>query len=121
MLLKIRGGVYFMAFIKYRKDKPKKGISSKTIGITQRGRFAFYKPVFEKFLSDALFVELFYDPENNQIGIKPVKENTTDSFRIQGKTTKMIVAKKFLNRFNIPIEDRRYDFTFENGMLIVQI
>lgn len=110
-----------MSFIKYQKEKSKKGISSKTIGINHKGRFAFYKPVVEKFLAESTFIELYYDPEANKIGILPIYEATPDSFRVQGKTTKMIVAKKFINRFQIPVEDRRYDFAFENGMLIIQL
>lgn len=110
-----------MAFIKYQKEKSKKGVSSKTIGINRKGRFAFYKPVVEKHFHDANYVELYFDPGAKKVGILPLTEPTADSFRIQGKTTKMIVAKKFLNHFQIPIEDRRYNFMAENGMLIVQL
>lgn len=110
-----------MGFIKYQKENSKKGISSKTIGINRKGRFAFYKPVVEKYLQDINQVELYFDPETKKVGILPIDEPTADSFKIQGKTTKMIVAKKFLNRFQIPVEDRRYDFNFENGMLVIQL
>ncbi len=110
-----------MGFIKYQKEKSKKGISSKTIGINRKGRFAFYKPVVEKFFEKAEYVELYYDPETKKIGVLPLTEPSPDCFKIQGRTTKMIVAKKFLNRFQIQIEDRRYDFVPENNMLIVQL
>ena len=50
-----------------------------------------------------------------------VLKPTPDSFKIQGQTTKMVVAKKFLNRFQIPVEDKRYEFEYEDGMLIVQL
>jgi hypothetical protein len=116
----LKGGVS-LAFIKYQKEKSKKGVSSKTIGINHKGRFAFYKPVVEKFLQNCSFVELYYDPETKKVGILPVSEATPDSFRIQGKTTKMIVAKKFINRFQIPVDDRRYDFSVDNGMLVIQL
>lgn len=110
-----------MAFVKYQKEKSKKGVSSKTIGINRKGRFAFYKPVVEKHFQNATWVELYFDPNTKKVGILPLNEPTSDSFRIQGKTTKMIVAKKFLNHFQISIEDRRYNFVSENGMLIVQL
>lgn len=110
-----------MAFVKYQKEVNKKGVSSKTIGINHKGRFAFYKPVVEKILKDCHFIELFYDSDANQIGILPIENETPDSFKIQGKTTKMVIAKKFLNRFKILIEDRRYEFTEENGMIIIQL
>ena len=110
-----------MAFIKFQKEKPKKGATSKTIGINRKGRFAFYKPVVERYFSDVSFVELYFDPEVRKMGILPVTEPTPDAFKIQGQTTKMVVAKKFLNRFQIPIEDKRYEFEYENGMLIVQL
>ena len=111
----------WVAFIKYQKEKSKKGISSKTIGISVKGRFAFYKPVVENFLRNSDYVELFFDPETRKIGIMPVNEQTFDSFKVQGKTTKMVIAKKFLNRFQIPVEDRRYEFAVENNMLIIQL
>ncbi len=110
-----------MGFVKYQKENIKKGISAKTIGINRKGRFAFYKPVVEKYLQNINNLELYFDPDAKKIGILPSPEPTSDSFKIQGKTTKMIVAKKFLNRFQIPIEDRRYDFTVENGMLVIQL
>lgn len=110
-----------MGFIKYQKEKLKKGISAKTIGINHKGRFAFYKPVVEKFFNNCDYVELFFDPETKKIGIMPVNAESYDSFKIQGKTTKMVIAKKFLNRFKICIEDRRYEFTNEDGMLTIQL
>lgn len=110
-----------MAFIKYQKEKSKKGISAKTIGINSKGRIAFYKPVVENYLKDSDFVELFFDPDTKKIGIMPVDEPTFDSFKIQGKTTKMVIAKKFLNRFKIPVEDRRYEFAVEENMLVIEL
>jgi hypothetical protein len=110
-----------VGFVKYQKENIKKGISAKTIGINRKGRFAFYKPVVEKYLQNINHLELYFDPETKKVGILPLSEPTSDSFKIQGKTTKMIVAKKFLNRFQISVEDRRYDFTVENGMLVIQL
>jgi hypothetical protein len=110
-----------LGFIKFQKEKPKKGATSKTIGINRKGRFAFYKPVIEKYFDNISFVELFFDPDEKKVGILPVKEPTPDAFKIQGQTTKMVVAKKFLNRFQIPIEDKRYEFDYEDGMLIIQL
>lgn len=110
-----------MAFIKFQKEKPKKGATSKTIGVNRKGRFAFYKPVVEKYFNDKNHVELFFDPDENKIGILPVSEPTPDSFKIQGQTTKMVVAKKFLNRFQIPVEDKRYEFEYQDGMLIIKL
>jgi len=110
-----------LGFIKFQKEKPKKGATSKTIGINRKGRFAFYKPVVEKYFDNISFVELFFDPDEKKMGILPVKEPTPDAFKIQGQTTKMVVAKKFLNRFQIPIEDKRYEFDYEDGMLIIQL
>jgi hypothetical protein len=110
-----------VAFVKYQKEKAIKRVSSKTVGINGKGRFAFYKPVVEKYFQNANYVELFFDPNEKKLGILPVAEPTADSFRIQGKTTKMIVAKRFLNHFQISIEDRRYSFEPENEMLVVQL
>ncbi|NLY73792.1 MAG: hypothetical protein GX075_00610 [Firmicutes bacterium] len=110
-----------MAFIKFQKEKPKKGATSKTIGVNRKGRFAFYKPVVEKYFNDKKHVELYFDPDENKIGILPVSEPTPDSFKIQGQTTKMVVAKKFLNRFQIPVEDKRYEFEHQDGMLIIKL
>lgn len=110
-----------MSFAKYQKTVSRRGISAKTIGVTVKGRFAFYKPVIEKFFKECNFVELFYDAENHRIGILPLQHESPDALRIQGKTTKMIIAKKFLNRFKIAVEDRRYEFTVENNMLVISL
>lgn len=111
-----------MSFIKYQKEKRGiKSITSKTIGINEKGRFAFYKPILKEFIKNKQFVELYYDPENKSIGIKPILESTPNAFKLQGKTTKMIVAKKFLKQFNILIKNNRYEFNTENEMLIISL
>jgi hypothetical protein len=110
-----------VAFIKFQKEQSKKGTTNRTIGINPQGRFAFYKPVVQKHLKDTEYVELLYDPESKQIGILPLPEATSNSFRIQGKTTKMVIAKKFLNRFNIQLKEQRYEFSVDNRMIVIQI
>jgi hypothetical protein len=110
-----------MAFIKYCKEKSKKGSSDSTIGINTKGRFAFYKPVVQKYLAEKGYIELLYDPDNHLIGIVPLTDATENAFRIQGKTTKMVIAKKFLNKFKIQIENKRYEFQEENEMLVIQV
>jgi hypothetical protein len=111
-----------MSFIKYQKEKKRlNAITSKTIGINEKGRFAFYKPILKEFIKDKLYVELYYDSENKNIGIKPISEFTPNAFKLQGKTTKMIVAKKFLKQFNILVKNNRYEFNTENEMLIISL
>ena len=110
-----------MGFIKFQKEKTQKAKTAKTIGINSKGRFAFYKPVVEKYLQNVNHIELYYDPKTEKIGILPIQEPTSDSFKIQGLTTKMIIAKKFLKHFRISVEDRRYDFSEDNGMLIISL
>jgi hypothetical protein len=112
-----------MAFVKYERLHVQRGVSSRTIGISKKGRFAFYKPVITKHFNEAEHVELYFDPEKKHIGILPVTEPTDDSFKIHGKSTKMVIAKKFLNKFNIPIEDRRYEFDIsdDDHMMVVRL
>jgi hypothetical protein len=111
-----------VAFIKYCKDRTNQKRSSYcTIGINEKGRFTFYKPVVQKYLQGADYVELLFDPEDRQIGIIPLVDATADALRIQGRTTKMIIAKKFLNKFNINIENKRYEFTNDGQMIIIKI
>ena len=110
-----------MSFLKYQKQQSKKEISSRTIGINRKGRFVLYKPVVQNYLQESSHVELFYDATSKKMAILPLPEPSSDSFKIQGKTTKMVIAKKFLNRFQIAVEDRRYDFQVDNGMLIIQL
>ncbi len=111
-----------MGFVKYQKEKKDtRSITANTIGINNKGRFAFYKPTFEKFLKDKPFIELYYDPEDKKIGIKPVAEFTPNAFRLQGNITKMIIAKKFLKQFNISVTKNRYEFNDENEMLVISL
>jgi hypothetical protein len=113
--------VLIVAFVKYCKGKSNKRSSDCTIGINQKGRFAFYKPVVQKYLQGADYVELLFDPEDRQIGIVPLAKATADALPIQGKTTKMVIAKKFLNKFNINIENKRYEFSNDGQMIIIKI
>lgn len=110
-----------MGFVKFEKENPKKSITTNTIGINSKGRFAFYKQIVEGILKDINYVELYYDPENKIIGIKPINDSNPNTFKIQGKTTRMIVAKKFLNRFQISVNQTRYQFTQEDDMILIPI
>jgi len=110
-----------MSFIKYQKEKARRKGIANTIGINRKGRFAFYKQVIQKCFNGAEYVEFFYDDKENQIGILPLTEPSRDTFKIQGITTKTVTAKKFMNRFQISIEDRRYNFEFEDGMMIIRL
>jgi hypothetical protein len=111
-----------MAFVKYERVGVQRGVSSCTIGISRKGRFAFYKPVVAKHFHEAEHVELYFDPEKRHIGILPVTIPTDNSFKIQGKSTKMVIAKRFLNKFKIPIEDRRYEFEIsDDNMMVVRL
>jgi hypothetical protein len=110
-----------MSFVKYQKEKARQKGVTNSIGISRKGRFAFYKQVIQKHFNNAEYVEFFYDNKENKIGILPTIEPSTDSFKIQGVTTKTVTAKKFINRFQIPVEDRRYNFDFKDGMIIIQL
>ncbi len=110
-----------MGFVKYQKAKGRIKNPTNTIGISVEGRFSFYRPVVKKYFEGINYVELFHDPDGQKIGILPLVEPSKDSFRIQGRTTKMIVAKRFLKKFGIPVENKRYAFAEENGMLVIEL
>lgn len=103
-------------FIKYEKVLDKK-VFEKKIGIKPFGRIVFYKETAKDLECD--YVNLFFDAETNRIGIKPTY-CPAGAFKIQGNLTKFINAKRFFNRFNIHPEGR-FDYTVEDGMLVVQL
>lgn len=105
-------------FVKYEKTPVKKGIGKK-IGIDKRGRIVFYKETVAD-LKTPFFVILLFDPETNRIGIKPVKREDETFFSVQGSKTKFVNAKRFFNHFGIHPEGR-FDYTVEDGMLVVQL
>jgi hypothetical protein len=112
-----------MAFIKYQKEQQPVSQYKNTIGINHKGQFVFYKSVVQNYLNNVRYVELLFDPEEQKIGILLLNKVTENAIRIHGKTTKMIIAKKFLKKFNINIKDKRYEFKSDDNeqMLIIKI
>lgn len=118
-----------MSFVKYerltRKKHTSKGIKRKRylnkVGIHPEGKMVLSKPVSKKYFVTAGFIEFYYDPDDNKIGILPLAEETEHTLKIHGKTTKMIFTKKFFNKFKIKPEKSWYEYSIDGKMLVIQL
>jgi len=95
-----------MAFVKYEVEKaPSADVRLGKLGIT------FTKSALERHhLGDAEYINLYFDPDTNEIGISASAAGDRSAFKTapRGKTGRdiFIASKKFYERFGIVVEGR---------------
>jgi len=95
-----------MAFVKFEVEKaPSADVRLGKLGIT------FTKSALERHhLGDAEYVNLYFDPDTNEIGISASAAGDRSAFKTapRGKTGRdiFIASKKFYERFGIVVEGR---------------
>jgi hypothetical protein len=95
--------------------------SGKKIQILENGKIAFSKEAVLD-LYPHHCIDLYYDPDEKKIKLEPLDDYGSDSsFRLKGLFNLFIAAKDFFEHFEIPIPVGKYDYTLDQGMLIVQL
>lgn len=95
-----------MAFTKYEKNSKS---TCPTISISPSGSIGINTAALEKFFKEAKGVELYFDPEEDRIGIKPHKKASDRLYPLhkRGDTSKSasLSGRGFLKHFGVDIEE----------------
>ena len=109
----------FQLYIK--KSKPNYKRADK-VKFTHNGKIIFYVGMYKKYLPEVSHVELYWNNNTRQVGIRPLEETTDNSFALHGKTTKSITCSGFFKAFDIKLQDKYelHSFVVEDGLLKIQ-
>tara|TARA_B100001964_G_C13990339_1_gene490348 strand:+ start:357 stop:698 length:342 start_codon:yes stop_codon:yes gene_type:complete len=94
-----------------------------TVSISRHG-FRFGKSVSLNYLKEKSYVELYFDEDNNKIGLKPLDRETNNSKKLRGREgkSKTVTAKDFLESYNCSHpETKQYQVTWNNDMGLIEI
>lgn len=94
------------------------------IKINENYQIVLSHSLIKNYCKGIQYVELYYDSETKQIGIKPLLEKTPHSFCISGTTTRKITAKRFFEYYSIPLpskENWSRKVNFKDGILIFDL
>jgi hypothetical protein len=106
----------------YIKNGSKHNNRADRIKFTHNGKIVFYVGMYKKYLPEAKYVELYWNNNTRQIGIRPVEEITDNSFALQGKTTRYVTCRGFFKAFDIKMENKceLHSFAIEDGLIKIQ-
>lgn len=103
-----------------------RGSSVPKISIRQSGSIGISKAVVEDHFSDATGVVLYYDDEENRIGLEPAdKDEDPDAYTLAlNNGSGSVAAKSMLTRFDlVPEETTAYepDWNDDHGMILIDL
>ena len=97
------------------------------ISILKQGSFGINGSAVERYFKDAEYVVLLYDKEAKRIGIRPIKDATSNSYplrRAKKGNTVQITGQKFLRHYGIEHpETKRYpcEWLEKEKLVVVQL
>jgi hypothetical protein len=100
-----------MGFIEFTAKKTR-NIDKVFVSISKGGRIGFSQRCYADYLKDYKFVKLFYDPDNQMVGVQPTKEESSNTYAIRlGKDAKTayVLSVAFFRYFNIDDTSRKMD------------
>ena len=117
-----------MGFEKFEKDKGGKGGAGPRISLRKSGSIGINGKAIEEMLSDESYVTLFYDTENERIGIKPERRNNKDAYKLQKRKQSghggSISATAFMREYDlIPGKTNQYKAQWDEskGMIVADV
>ena len=108
---------------KIYKPKSLRYRGKEIVSISRHG-FRFSKSVSLNYLKDKPYVELYFDEDNNKIGLKPLDRETANSKKLRGREgkSKTVPARDFLESYNCTHPDaKQYQITWNNDMELFEI
>ena len=114
-----------MAFKKFEGGRR----STPAITLRMSGEIAFNKGAREAYLNGEMHAVLFYDDEENKIGIEPVVDENAEGarpIRMKDSPGATISAKVFFDAFNIPYSSEKRTLagdaiSIEEQMIVLQL
>lgn len=97
------------------------------ISINSKGKLGISRKIFEEYFGKNKYVLLAFDEEKKRIGLKPIPEKQSNSFKVsevttkQGYTTRHISAKNFFNHFRINLPIRVVNIYQEEDFIVTDL
>ncbi|TKX84983.1 hypothetical protein EXE43_16015 [Halorubrum sp. SS5] len=117
-----------MGFEKFEKDKGGKGGAGPRISLRKSGSMGINGKAIEELFSDEKYVTLYYDKENNMVGIKPERRDSKDAYTLQRRNQSghggSISATAFMREYDlIPNKTKQYKARWDEsqGMIVADV
>lgn len=117
-----------MGFEKFEKDNTGRGKAGPRISLRKSGSIGINGKAMEEMFNGEDYVTLYYDDDNNKIGIKPERRESKDTYKLQ-KSNKEghgggLSATSFMREFDlIPRKTKQYRARWdkEEGMVVADV
>ena len=114
-----------MAFEKVQKTGQGGSTNEPLISLRKSGGIGINSAATEEYLSEAEFIHLYYDDENNKIGIKPVDEQDENTYKVNmTESSAGITPSSFMKRHDlVPDVTTRYEVEWDDDedMLVADL
>jgi hypothetical protein len=114
-----------MAFEQVKKAGQGGGSTEPMLSLRKSGGIGINSAAMEEHIPDAEYAELYFDEDNNKIGVKPVDEESEDIFKInQTESSGGITPTNFMKRHDlIPEVTTRYEVSWDDDeeMLVADL
>lgn len=116
-----------MTFELYKKTRTR--TQGDTVSITSAGMIVIDRTLAVKYLNGCEYVQLYYDPTEKKVGIKPLRSRDRYSVKLvrqaQDSERAMVSGRGFLNAYKLAVSEKEGKFKkqqcaarFEDGMIV---
>lgn len=114
-----------MAFEKVQKTGQGGSTDEPLISLRKSGGIGVNSAATEEYLSDAEFVHLYFDEDNDRLGIKPVDEEDGNTYKVNmTESSAGITPSSFMKRYDlVPDVTTRYEVEWDDDeeMLVADL
>jgi len=116
-----------MGFDKHQKNTGRGGSSKPEISLRKSGSIGINSTAYEEYFDGEDGVILYYNEEENQIGVKPADKEEKDAYTLQfseGSKGAGVNAGGFLNQYDlVPEETTRYEAAWhvEEDLIYIEL
>lgn len=105
------------------QPRDRTGTSEPTISLRKSGSFGLNEAAVEEYFDGAEAVALYFDPDENMVGMEPRDDNDDDAYVLtRGESGASVTAMAFVNRYQLtPKVTTRYIPEEEDGMVVIDI
>ena len=111
-----------MSFIEFTAKKTK-NLDKSTVSINKGGRIVFSQRCYADHLKGFKFVQLFYDPDRNILGLKPTNEESANVYPVKvGRDQKnaYISCIAYFKFFTIDDSSRKMDTRWNKDAQLIE-
>lgn len=117
-----------MGFEKFEKDSSGKGGGGPRISLRKSGSIGINGKAMNQLFNDEDYATLYYDRENEMVGIKPERGDSEDTYKLQKRSESghggSISATSFMREFDlIPRKTKQYraEWDEDNQMIVADV